>query len=280
MSSELKALGAGILVGLGIAGLVLPWYVEVRGFFGPASASGGAFTDLSWAVLIGIKPPFFPFPVWLRFPSKGKKRRNPRADRDSAPRCPARGGTHLLNGGDPGLAGLQRSSSCRDDSAYMGGKRRDGGSLRFWTGDGKRRIHIEDIRRYAGEALYWLRYLGSRFELLDLKVRLELGLGDAASTALVAGGLLALVRSVLPLVSRRASRQVYRGVRIVPVYDRTALGGHFLVKGRIRTIHLLAAAMKLLPQLLRIRRLWTPRRSSGIPGILGGKIVPSRKAGV
>ncbi len=280
MSSQLKGLCLGILVGLGIAGLVLPWYVEVRGFFGPAPASAGALTGLSWALLIAIRPPFFPFPIWLRIPLKGKKRRKPGTGRDFAPRCSARGGAGLLNGGDPGLAGLKRPGPRRDDSADMGGKRREEGSLWSRRGDGKRRIDVEDIRRYAGEALSWLRYLGYRFELLDLKVRLELGLGDAASTALVAGGLLALVRSVFPLVTPRGRRQLYRGVRIVPVYDRTTLGGHFLVKGRIRTIHLLAAAVKLLPQFLRIRRLWTSRWGSGIPGIRGGKIVPNRKVGV
>lgn len=239
MSSQLKGLGLGILVGLGMVGLVLPWHMEVRGSFGPAPApSAGALTGFNWEVLVGVKPPFSPFPIWFRFPPDEKKRRKPRTGRDSAPRCPLRPERHA---GKPGLG-------------------------------------LEDVRRYAGEALCWLRYLGHRFQLLDLKVHLELGLGDAASTALIAGGLLALVRTVLPLVIPGGRRRLYRGVKIVPVYDRTTLSGHFLVKGRIRTIHLFTAAAKLLLRFIRMRRV-PAAGLSRIPGILGGKIVPSRKVG-
>lgn len=238
MSSYLKGLALGILVGLGVAGLVLPWYVEVRGFFGPAPAAPTLdLTGFSWAVLVGLKPPFFPFPVWLRFPPKVRRRRDPEK------RCVPK---HRLSR----------------------------------TSEGKPGTGLEDLRRYAGEALSSLRYLGRRFEVLDLKVHLELGLGDAASTALVAGGLLALIRTALPLVAPGGRRRLYREVKIVPVYDRTTLSGHFLVRGRIRTVHLFAAVAKMLFQVIRMRHLSAAGRGSGIPGVFRGKIVPSRKVEV
>ncbi|MBE3520012.1 MAG: hypothetical protein IMW97_06890 [Firmicutes bacterium] len=230
MSSQLKGLSLGILAGLGVAGLVLPWYVEVRGSFGPAPAwASGSLTGFGWSVLVGLKPPFFPFPIWLSFPSE--------------------------------RAGLGRRVSADGTR-----ERPEQGSPRHGTHAEKPAIRLEDVRRHAREVIPWLKYLGHRFEVLDLKLRLELGLGDAAATALAAGGLLALVRTVLPVITRGGRRRLCRGIKIVPVYDRTTLSGHFMVKGRIRIFYLLTAAAKMVVLLSRIRRLsaagWAPEYPS------------------
>lgn len=102
------------------------------------------------------------------------------------------------------------------------------------------------IREFMDRLLPALRHLLSRFEVTEARARIEVGTGDGAWTALVAGGLVSFFRGVLRLFVPAPARRLLRNVTVVPAYDRTGIEGTFRMAGRLRPVYLVSAGTRFM----------------------------------
>ncbi|MFD2672848.1 DUF2953 domain-containing protein [Marinicrinis sediminis] len=107
---------------------------------------------------------------------------------------------------------------------------------------------------HAVGLLKWVNQTLWKVHCYRFRWRTEIGVGDAPQTAVCTGMIWALKSWLLGLFCSHVRMHVYPQLHVEPVYAHKNLQMHVDVYVRIRTLHAVLAALKLLKRIIKTRK--------------------------